>query len=112
MHIFFIFNSSVLIARIISTKYLSSTLVILTIISLFILMFGGNPVGVDMTIKVIYGFVYAFFYGISKSTSVYFALFSLIFVAGPVFLGYYTGVSRVKAEYAQVERLKKKVDGE
>jgi hypothetical protein len=91
---------------------LIAPLVILTIISLFILMFGGNPAGVDLAIKVIYGFVYAFFYGISKGTSVYFALFSLIFVVGPVFLGYYTGVNRVRAEYAQVERLKKKVDGE
>ena len=91
---------------------LIAPLVILTIISLFILMFGGNPAGVDLAIKVIYGFVYAFFYGISKSTSVYFALLALIFVVGPVFLGYYTGVNRVRAEYAQVERLKKKVDGE
>ena len=87
-------------------------LVILTIVSLFILIFGGNPAGVDMAIKIIYAFVYAFFFGIDTDISVYFALFALVFTIAPIFWGYYNGVNKVKAEYAQVERLKKKVDGE
>ena len=87
-------------------------LVILTVVSLFILIFGGNPAGVDTAIKLIYAFVFSFFFGISTKASVYFALFALIFTIAPVLWGYYTGVNKVKAEQAQVERLKKKVDGD
>lgn len=86
-------------------------LIILLLISTGITIFGGNSGNLDAVIKIAYSFVYSFFGGINPSASVYFTLFAIPVMAGAIFLGYFGGVRKVKAEYAQVERLKEMVEG-
>ena len=87
-------------------------IVLLLVVAGILALCNVSTYAIEVMLKILYGFIYSFAFGIKEGASAYWTAFAIVLTIAPIVVGYVKGCNNVKKEYERVEKIKQVIDGD